>query len=161
MIQYYKSRYKKTELLHKWQKLLIKGVRSISNSKFKKILDPLDQLQIKLDEKEDNLNSHFLDHSNKEISLRRIEFIEVIELDNIEIAEKQIFKIIHQNKFYPVFGTGKSLPQTRIIEIRDIFKNFKSAFKSWQTGTFFELLNKNPIKNTDLFEYISFSYFKT
>tara|TARA_R110002050_G_scaffold123175_2_gene241810 strand:- start:2081 stop:3469 length:1389 start_codon:yes stop_codon:yes gene_type:complete len=108
-----------------------------------------------------NFNKYFLDHSKKKITLRQIEFIEVIELDDLGTAEKQIFKIIRENKFFTMFGSANNLSASEITEIKKKLDGFKSSYKTWSEGKLFSVLNENNNTDSDLFKSIAFSYFKT
>lgn len=161
MTEYYKSKYRKKTIRERWHQLLFSSLKYIANSKAGKYLDPLDKFQISHLDKTKSFNTYFLKHSKKKISLRRIEFIEVIELDDLAILEKQILKIIRKNKFYNTLQKGVDLPASEIVKIKERINEFKTSYKTWSSGKFFELTNENPNFSTDLYEYISFTYFKS
>lgn len=161
MTEYYKSKYKKEDIKELWHRKLIDGLKYISNSKFSRILKNSDKYDILNLDRTKSFNEYFLNHSNKKISLRKIEFIEAIELDDLQTAEKQIFKIIKENKFFTIFGRDNKLSASEISKIRDQLNEFKSSYKTWSEGALFSIKNENPRSINDLFESISFRYFKT
>lgn len=161
MTEFYKSKYKKTPIREHWHRFLIHYLKYLTKTKIGKYLDPLDSFHLSRLDILKSLNKYYLEHSKKKIRLRRIEFIEVIELDDLAVFEKQIFKIVKENKFYDDLRKGVDLSASKISELRDIFDKFKNSYKTWVSGKFFELTNEKPNHHTDLYEYISFNYFKS
>ena len=131
-----------------------------SKTKLVKYFSLFDRYHFTKDESK-KFNKIFLEYSEKDISFKNIEFIDVCEIDNLKKVERQILRIIDKNNSYTLFSSGKKLPASKVSEIKENLQNFRTQYGNASQGKLFSIKNDKPSYHNDLYDNVYFSYFKT
>jgi hypothetical protein len=158
---YYKSRYLRYPFSLKWQKYLLKFLIRLNSSTFKKFLNQLDIWQMDHFITPQEFNKQYIKSSNKKLSVKQIEILEIFDIDHFKILQKKLNTIIGKEEPRDIFGITRKLTFSEQSELIERIAKITESFGFGTSGPLFSIVNSNKNRNRDLYERVDFKFYKT
>jgi hypothetical protein len=158
---YYTQKYKKRTLRERWCHFLINSLVKIRNSYFKNFLNNLDEFQLEHFLKPSEHNKIYIQSSNKNLSVQKIEILEIIELDQINHILNYFDKLLRTKSCRDLTWPKRELSFSEQSELKQWISESIGSYGHISYRGLFAISNVEKTKNNDLYDLVEFKCFKT